>query len=543
MFERFAESGSVRAVWLWLLGEGLPFPLQSNVIGAELAWVAPTYNAIHRVLTHPSYAGAYVYGRTRRERFVDEDGRARTRIKRLDRDAWEVLIVDHHPGYIDWATWEANQARIGANTRPRAHEAGGAVREGSALLQGVATCGDCGRRLVVHYNGARATPGYHCSGRELLAGRGVTHLSVGGVQIDQAIAAAFLAAVAPAGIEASLAAAQAVTDDRDTALGQWRREVERARYQAQRAERRYMAVDPDNRLVARGLEAEWEKALATLGAAQAELARRERSRPNALSPEQVQAVAALGTDVGRVWSAPTTTDRDRKELLRTLVEEVVVNVVRDEHRAELTMRWHGGAITELVVALARSQPTIRTDEDTVALMRRLAAHYPDDTIAGILNRQGRRTATGERFTRSRVSSLRTSWGIARHQPATDQREGELVTIADAAKVLCVAPSTVHRWLSDGFIAGEQVTPGAPWRIRVTDDLRSQFVEEAPPGWLPMLEATLALGVSRQTVLQRVKRGELEAVHVRSGRRKGLRIVNRPDPSLFEDDQRVEGAVC
>lgn len=544
VFERFGESGSVRAVWLWLLGEGLSFPLQSTVIGTELAWVAPTYNAIHRVLTHPSYAGAYVYGRTRRERFVDEDGRARTRARRLGRDAWEVLIVDHHPGYIDWATWEANQARIGANIRPRAHEPGGAVREGSALLQGVATCGDCGRRLAVHYQGARSAQGYHCAGRELLAGRGVSHLTVGGVQIDAAVAAAFLAAVAPAGIEASLAAAQAVTDDRDAALGQWRREVERARYQAQRAERRYMAVDPDNRLVARGLEAEWEKALVALGAAEAELARRERSRPNALSAEQLQAIAALGTDVGRVWSAPSTTDRDRKELLRTLVEEVVVNVDRDEHRAELTMRWRGGAVTELVVALPRTQPPIRTDEDTVELMRRLAVHYPDATIAGILNRQGRRTATGERFTRGRVASLRGSWGIARHEPPTEEPEGELVTIVDAAKVLGVAPSTVHRWLADGFIAGEQLTPGAPWRIRLTDDLRSQFVEEAPPGWLPMLEATLALGVSRQTVLQRVKRGELQAVHVRSGRRKGLRIkVNRPDPSLFEEDQQVEGAVC
>jgi DNA invertase Pin-like site-specific DNA recombinase/uncharacterized protein YndB with AHSA1/START domain len=543
VFERFAECGSVRAVWLWLLGEGLSFPLQSNVIGTELAWVAPTYNAIHRVLTHPSYAGAYVYGRTRRERFVDEDGRTRTRARRLDRQDWEVLIVDHHPGYLDWPTWEANQARIGANTRPRAHEAGGAVREGSALLQGIATCSACGRRLSVHYS-SRSSPGYHCSGRELLAGRGVSHLSVGGVQIDQAVAAAFLAAVAPAGIEASMAAARCVSDDRDAALDQWRREVERARYQAQRAERRYLAVDPDNRLVARGLEAGWEEALAALGAAEAELSRRELSRPAALSAEQVEAINALGSDVGRAWSAPTTTDRDRKELLRSLVEEVVVNVDRDEGRAELVMRWRGGAITELVVALARSYaPPVRTDEDTVALLRRLAVHYPDATIAGILNRQGRSTATGERFTRNRVSSLRASWAIPRHQPPTDQPAGELVTIAEAAKVLAVAPSTVHRWLGDGFIAGEQLTPGAPWRIRVTDDLRSRFVEEAPPGWLPMLEATLALGVSRQTVLQRVKRGELEAVHLRSGRRKGLRIkVNRPDPSLFDEDQRVEGAV-
>ena len=539
VFERFAECGSVRAVWLWLLGEGLSFPLQSNVIGTELAWVAPTYNAIHRVLTHPSYAGAYVYGRTRRERFVDEDGRTRTRARRLDRQDWEVLIVDHHPGYLDWPTWEANQARIGANTRPRAHEAGGAVREGSALLQGIATCSACGRRLSVHYS-SRSSPGYHCSGRELLAGRGVSHLSVGGVQIDQAVAAAFLAAVAPAGIEASLAAARCVTDDRLVALDQWRREVERARYQAQRAERRYLAVDPDNRLVARGLEAGWEEALAALGAAEAELSRRELSRPAALSAEQVEAINALGSDVGRAWSAPTTTDRDRKELLRSLVEEVVVNVDRDEGRAELVMRWRGGAITELVVALARSYaPPVRTDEDTVALLRRLAVHYPDATIAGILNRQGRSTATGERFTRNRVSSLRASWAIPRHQPPTDQPAGELVTIAEAAKVLAVAPSTVHRWLGDGFIAGEQLTPGAPWRIRVTDDLRSRFVEEAPPGWLPMLEATLALGVSRQTVLQRVKRGELKAVLVRQGRRKGLRIrVVEQQSDLFSNQGAV-----
>lgn len=542
VFERFAECGSVRAVWLWLLGEGLSFPLQSNVIGAELAWVAPTYNAVHRVLTHPSYAGAYVYGRTRRERSVDEAGRTRIRTRHLDRDAWEVLIVDHHPAYIDWATWEANQARIGANTRPRAHQAGGAVREGSALLQGIATCSACGRRLAVHYS-SRSSPGYHCAGRELLAGRGVSHLSVGGVQIDQAVTAAFLAAVAPAGIEASLTAARSITDDRDTALDQWRREVERARYQAQRVERRYLAVDPDNRLVARGLEAEWEKTLGALGAAEAELARRERSRPATLTAEQIEAINALSNDVGRVWSAPTTTDRDRKELLRTLIEEVVINVDRGEGRAELVMRWRGGAITELVVALPRAYtPPVRTDEDTVALLRRLAAHYPDATIAGILNRQGRHTATGERFTRNRVSSLRASWDIPRHQPSVDQ-PGELVTIAEAAKILAVAASTVHRWLADGFIAGEQLTPGAPWRIRVTEDLRSRFVEEAPPGWLPMLEATLALGVSRQTVLQRVKRGELEAVHLRSGRRKGLRIkVNRPDPSLFSEDQRVEGAV-
>jgi hypothetical protein len=239
--------------------------------------------------------------------------------------------------------------------------------------------------------------------------------------------------------------------------------------------------------------------------------------------------------VGRVWSAPTTTDRDRKELLRSLLEEVSINVDKDKHLGELTLRWRGGAITELAVDLPRfAQPKIRTDEDTVALVRRLAAHHPDATIAGILNRQGRLSAKGLRFTASIVQGLRYHWGIPRYQPPQNEPDGELLPIAKAAQALGVAPSTLHRWVNDGFVGAEQDTPGAPWRIRMTDQLRDTFVDDAPPGWLAMLEATLALGVSRQTILQRVKRGELQAVHVRSGRRKGLRIqIPLPDPTLFE----------
>ena len=544
IFERFRELGSARAVWLWLRAEELMVPVQ-RAGSDELEWIAPTYPAVHRVLTHPSYAGAYVYGRTRRERRVDEDGRVRTRARHLERSDWQVLIVDHHPGYIDWATFEANQARIGANIRPRVHEAGtGALREGTALLQGLATCGRCGRRLAVHYQGANSTPGYHCANRTLVNGRGERCLSVGGVQIDQAVTAAFLAALAPAGVDAALAAAETLEADHDAALGQWHRQVERARYEAARAERRYLAVDPDNRLVARGLEADWEAKLAALADAEAELVRREAARPRSLSDDERSALAALGADIGRVWSAPTTTDRDRKELLRTLVEEVRVDVHRENRRAELSLHWRGGASTELVVELRGArQPSIRTDEDTIALVRRLAVHYPDATVAGILNRQGRRSATGQRFTATIVQGLRQHWHIPRHQPSAEPAEGELLTVTDAARELGVVASTVHRWLADGFIAGEQLTPGAPWRIRMTAELRDRFVDETPPGWLPMLEATHILGVSRQTVLQRVKRGDLEAVHVRSGRRKGLRIkVNRPDPSLFEQAPAVGGAV-
>jgi DNA invertase Pin-like site-specific DNA recombinase/uncharacterized protein YndB with AHSA1/START domain/predicted DNA-binding transcriptional regulator AlpA len=544
ILDRFAELGSVRAVWLWLLGDGLLMPVQ-RAGDDEMTWITPTYAAVHRVLTHPSYAGAYVYGRTRRERRVDDDGRVHSRARVLRRADWQVLIVDHHPGYIDWATYQANQARIGTNSRPRAHEPGtGAVREGTALLQGLASCGRCGRRLAVHYQGTNSTPGYHCANRTLVNGRGERCLSVGGAQIDHAVTAAFLAALAPAGVAATLAAAETLQADHDAALGQWRRQLERARYEAGRAERRYLAVDPDHRLVARGLEADWEAKLAALADAEAELARREASRPPTLTDHERAKLAMLGADIERVWSAASTTDRDRKELLRTLLDDVRVEVHKEQRRAELVVTWRGGATTELVIELRGAhQPTIRTDEDTVDLIRRLAAHYPDATIAGLLNRQDRRSATGQRFTATIVQGLRQHRKIPRCQPPAETPDSELVTVIEAAKILGVVPSTVHRWINDGFIAGEQLTPGAPWRIRITDELRARFVDETPPGFIAMLEATHALGVSRQTVLQRVNRGELEAVHVRSGRRKGLRIkVERPDPSLFDQSPAAQEAM-
>jgi excisionase family DNA binding protein len=171
----------------------------------------------------------------------------------------------------------------------------------------------------------------------------------------------------------------------------------------------------------------------------------------------------------------------------------------------------------------KRQATVRTDEDTVALVRRLAEHYPDTVIAGILNRQGRRTARGLRFQGNRVASLRTHWKIPCFAPKEGAEQGELLTIKAAAAQLGVATSTIHRLISDGIIAGEQLTPGAPWRIRLTDALKARFNAEPGEGYLPMREAIKALGVSRQTVLQRVKRGELEAVHVTRGRQKGLRI--------------------
>ena len=407
------------------------------------------------------------------------------------------------------------------------------MREGGALLQGLASCGHCGRRLHTHYRGRNSAPGYHCAGKALVEGRGVYCLSVGGVQIDDAVTKAFIAALEPAKLTAAIAAAEQLEADREAALKPWRLAKERASYETQRAERRYRAVDPENRLVARGLEREWEDSLKALEAAKTDLARRESERRRTITEHERSRLLTIGPDLASLWNATTTTARDRKELLRTLIDEVFVMIERQALWALLTVRWKGGALTEIDLSLPRSRPApIRTAEDTVALLRRLAAHYPDAVIAGVLNRQGRTTAYGHRFDRNRVGNLRRHWNIpAFHE--TSRSDGDLVTVRKAAAVLGVAPSTIHRLLNDGVIAGEQLTAGAPWRIRLTDELKARFIAETDDDFLPMREAMRALGVSRQSVLQRVKLGELEAAHVMRGKQKGLRIkVLAPQPDLF-----------
>jgi hypothetical protein len=373
-------------------------------------------------------------------------------------------------------------------------------------------------------------------------------MRVGGVLIDDAVAHAFLDAIAPAGIEAAFLAEKNIEAEHDAAIAQWRMHVERARYEALRSERRYRSIDPENRLVARTLEAEWEQRLTELAAAEAELESRLNKRPLPMTDEQRKHISKLGADLRQVWDASTTCDRDRKELLQSLLEEVIIAVElanpkavesadleaeepadpkagkSANSKAHLTLRWRGGAISQLDLNLiGRRVPLVRTDEDTVDLVRRLAVHYPDAVIAGILNRQERRTAFGDSFTGNKVGNVRRYWKIPRFEPGSNPTEGELVTVEKAAKILGMAPSTLHRWLADGFIAGEQITPGAPWQIRMSQEIRDRFVEEAPEGHVPMLDAVRLLGVSRQTVLQRVKRGELSAVHVRCGKRKGLYI--------------------
>jgi DNA invertase Pin-like site-specific DNA recombinase len=406
VFARFTELGSARRVWLWLRTEGLSFPLQTR-FGGGIRWVDPSYIAIYHVLTNPVYAGAYAYGKSRHEVILDASGLRKKRVRKLPRSQWSVFLPDHHEGFIDWNTYEANRARITANTHPRPHQTGGgAVREGTALLQGLAVCGQCGRKLRTHYTGRTASPGYHCAGKTIANGRGVYCLNIGAVQIDEAVARAVLSALEPLGVEAALAAAEQLEADHDGALAQWRLAVERANYKAQRAERRYSAVDPDNRLVARGLEAEWENCLRELEKAKTELANREALRPRTLSADERCHLLALGIDLLKIWHTPTTSPRDKKELLRTVLEEVIITVDKDQYRAHLALRWRGGALVAQPFAPMRIPSLWYVGSPRI---------YPDAVIAGILSRQKRRTAYGHRFTANLVGNLRRHWNIPRFE--------------------------------------------------------------------------------------------------------------------------------
>jgi DNA invertase Pin-like site-specific DNA recombinase len=524
VFEKFTHMGSVRQVWLWFRSKNLLFPLQTSLL-PEIKWVTASYHAIHSVMTNPVYAGAYTYGKTKQECVIDEAGQVKKRTKRLPQSQWAVLIHDHHKGFIDWKTYEMNQARIAKNTRPVPHKTTGAIREGAALLQGLATCGKCGRRLKVYYQGKNSSPGYYCAANNIVEGRAKYCMRVGGVKIDNVVAEAFLNAITPAAMDAILLAGKNIEAEHDAALNQWRLHIERLQYEADKAERRFQAVEPENRLVARTLENQWETCLHQLQSAKNEFEQCQRQRPEALTPEQRNHINTLSKDIKQVWQAPTTTYRDKKELLQMLLQEVNISVDRTLNTAHLIIRWQTDAVTEIDMDLPkRNSPTIRTAQDTIDLVRRLAVHYKDAMIAGILNRQGRQTARGHRFTANRVGNLRRHWNIPKFDPASvSSDEGELVTVQKAAEILEVAPGTVHRWLLDGFIAGEQITPGAPWRIRMTEDLKSRFVQQPPDGYVSMKEAKKRLGVSRQTVLHRVKSGKLPAVHVRRGKQMGLYI--------------------
>jgi DNA invertase Pin-like site-specific DNA recombinase len=528
VFRRFVELGTGRQVLLSLRGDGLLLPRRPTRTG-RVVWQPATYPAVHDLLTNPVYAGAFVFGRTRTEKRFDPTGKVVQRTVLLPREQWAVLIPDHHPGFIDWATYEANIARLRENWRAPRGSGGGAPREGAALLQGRLRCGKCGRLMQTGYSGTKGNcPRYVCARAKQLYGGEKGCQSLGGRRLQNRILEEMFAVLEPAALAATAQALSDAERAHAATLRGFELSVERTRYEADRARRQYDAVEPENRLVARTLERALEAKLAAQRQAEQDLLAAQARRRVRLTDEELAWLSSAGADIRTVFNAPSTTFRERKQLLRAVVSEVVISVDAIKRTAALRIIWQGGGCTDVEMALTKTGGHFRaTDEDTVELVRRLAAHYDDTTIALILSRQHRRTGTGLPFTKSRVHSLRVSRGIPAYRPpgtvASDGDDAVVVTVAEAQTILGVGKVTIYRWLRDGFVTGEQLTAGAPWRIRIDQAVRDRVVPAVPDGWVGLDDAANILGVARQTVLHKVQRGELQAVHVNRGQRKGLRI--------------------
>jgi DNA invertase Pin-like site-specific DNA recombinase len=540
---RFAELGSARQVLVSLRGDGLLLPRRaSGSPSGRITWAQASYPAVHDFLTNPAYAGAFVFGRTRTEKRVDAAGKVTASVRDLPRDQWAVLIPGHHPGYISWEDYEATTARLRGNWRPPRGQGGGAPREGRALLQGLLRCGRCGRIMQIGYSGtAGNSPRYVCArAKQLYAGER-TCQSIGGVKLERAILAELFKILEPASLEATARALAEAESQYRRNLAAFELAAERARYEAARARRQYDAVEPENRLVARTLEHAWEDKLTAVRQADNDLHAQQARKPVTLTDEELAWVTAAGADIKALFHAPTTTVIERKQLLRAVISEIVVTVHAGTRIADLKIIWQGGATTDMAMQMNKTggRLTKGTSEDTINLVTRLAERYDDKTIAAVLGKQHRRTATGLPWTRARVAILRAQYRIPACQPKPSNvtpggQDVLVVPICKAEQILHVSRHTLYRWLRDGFITGEQLTPGAPWHIRIDQALRDKIRPEVPDGWLPLDAAAKTLGIARQTVLHKVQRGELQAVHVNQGRRKGLRIqVKHDQPGLFD----------
>src|SRR3954468_9159272 len=338
VFVLWRRLGSARQVVFELIAEGQQLP-RRTVGQRRIRWVRASYGAVHDFLTNPVYAGAFVFGRTRREKRLDEHGRLRVRDVEVSPEQWSVCLPEHHPGYVSWLEYLQTRARLRSNVRPRG-EGGGAAREGAALLQGLARCGRCGRRMQVSYAGTNGTVRrYACLRGHVLHATDQTCQSLGGGRLDAAVAAAFLEAVTPAAGAATAGAVRELHDQHDERLAGQRLALERAEFEADRARRQFDACEPEHRLVARTLEGALEDALATVERERNNLAALEQARPAPLTDSERKALGRLARDLPRLWKADTTTRRDRKELLRALISEVIVTVHAAQRRANVEIAW------------------------------------------------------------------------------------------------------------------------------------------------------------------------------------------------------------
>jgi excisionase family DNA binding protein len=391
---------------------------------------------------------------------------------RRDREHWQVLIHEHHDGYIDWPTYEHNQRVIADNTNMRGGMARGALRRGETLLTGLLRCAHCGRKLHVAYSGSDGSVGrYHCKGAAINHGSSQRCISFGSLRVDQAIAAEVLKMLSPVGVQAALRAIEQRADGDHAKRRQLELALEQARFEAARAQRQFDAVDPGNRLVAAELERRWNERLALESQRQAELDALDTQASTNFTPQQRDALLALGADLARVWDHPLASSELRKRILRTVIKEIVARVA--DARIELVVHWQGGDHTELSVVKNRiGQHRWTTDVEIQTLITQLARQLNDGSIAALLNRLGHRTGRDQTWTEMRVRSFRGDHRIAVYKAGEREARGEL-TLEQAADALGASKMTVLRMIAAGSLQALQACKGAPWVIKAADVQRPE----------------------------------------------------------------------
>ena len=533
IFARFEQFGTINTAFISLAEEGIELPVRDGG-GDRIRWQRAEYEALRRVLKNPVYAGAYVYGRRQVETYLDTDHQPLKRLREQPDSNWHVLIKDHHEGYISWETFERNQRRIAANRRGQS--TGGAPREGTALLQGLVLCARCGRVMKVNYTRSRCYPRYGCT-QPPREGTAPVCQAFGATRLEEAFEQLVLDALAPLGMAAMLEAETAYRQTDETQRALWQQRLERDRYEADLARRQYEAVDPSNRLVARELERRWEQTLSALDAVEREVEAKQHTLEQPLSTEEKARLRQFAEDLPSLWHAPTTRMQDKKRLIRCLVEQVVVRVPDDEAPLQARVHWVGGEVTPITVPKGRvGVHRYATDPEIVDLVRQLSDEFSDEQIARILHRKGLKTSKGLAFTAHRVTNLRYTHKIPGHTRAKLQ-QAHIHTVEQAAERLGISRRTVVHWIELGLLKGSQITPGAPWRVELTDeDCRRLTAADAPQGWLTLKAAAQALGVSQQTVVKKLNTGELEGIRVQAGARTAWRI--RVDSAGYDGQQTL-----
>lgn len=477
VFSKFAELQTVRQVLVWFRHESVLLPAVVQGRGKRpIEWKAPVYHTLHHILRNPVYGGAYVYGR-RGMRVTIENGRKRiVRSPRPDQKDWDVLIKEHHEGYISWDRFERNQQLISDNANGKSYLGRGSIRGGEALLAGLFRCARCGKKLTVAYsNTGGPTQRYVCRGA-FATMASPTCITFGGIKVDRVIAGEVIHRVQPLGVEAALSAIEASGHEQIEKRRQIENALQAAKFEAARAQRQFDAVDPDNRLVAGELERRWNERLAAMRVIEDDLSRFVSMPTQSLSPDDRERLLSLGRDLARAWDSNGATIETKKKIIRLLINEIIVDLVGDD--ITMIVHWQGGDHTRLQIKKNKGgQTRWVTDADVIDLVHALARHMPDHTIAAVLNRSGKATGRGNSWTRSRVCSVRHQKDIAVYREGERGERGE-VTLFGAAETLAVSPSTIRRLIASRILKAAQVCKGAPWIILRADLEREDVRREA-----------------------------------------------------------------